>query len=300
MSIFLDPRSGSGELLPYFKPYDVPVEVVQLDAGDAAFCGNGPNGPVLIGYERKVLLDAINSMRDDRFMGEQLPKLLDQYGLSITIILEGIWRAGPESGAIEIKGYDRGAGGYKKSTWVPVQTGSRWVMYRELDHWLSTLEHKISFEAGRQFNVVRTADEAQTAAYLVSRYKWWNDKEWEKHDSYKTIYSPDVPNPPGRKGFSIPRPGPVEEVACRFPGVREKAWSFGKRFESVHQMVNANETELESVEGIGKKGAATIYGWIRAKNGVVFVEPEPTDNGTKVRRRRGGSKTKTGGWDDQV
>lgn len=255
--IFLDPRSGSGELAPYFRPYDVPVELVQLDAADAAFCGNGPDGTnPLIGFERKVLTDAISSMRTERFMGEQLPKLLELYPLSITIVLEGIWRAGPATGAIEVKGYGRGE-------WIPVRVGSRPVMHRELDHWLATLEHKISYECGRQFSVVRTADEEQTVAYIVSRYKWWNDKAWEDHKSYKVIYAQEVPNAPGRRGFNLPKPGPVEEVACRFPGVREKAWSFGKQFRSVYEMVTASAKELGEVEGIGKKGASRIYDWLR-------------------------------------
>ena len=272
MSIFLDPRSGSGEVLPYFKPYDVPVESdVQLDAGDFAFCGNGPDGSTpLIGFERKVLTDAISSMRSERFMGEQLPKLLAQYPLSIAIVLEGIWRAGPDSGAIEVKGYGRGE-------WIPVKVGSRYVMHRELDHWLATLEHKIGFETGRQFSVVRTSDPAQTAAYIVSRYKWWNNKSWEEHDSYKVIYSPEVPHPPGRRGFVIPQPGPVEEVACRFPGVREKAWNFGRRFESVYDMVNADQKELGEVDGIGKKGASRIYEWLRKRT----TRPGSANNGAQ-------------------
>lgn len=140
-------------------------------------------------------------------------------------------------------------------------------MYRELDHWLATIEEKLSYETGRQFRVVRTSDPAQTAAYVVSRYKWWNDKEWDEHDSYKVIYSPDVPNPSNlrRSGFSLPQPGPVEEVACRFPGVREKAWNFGKVFDNVVDMVNADPKRLEEVEGIGKKLATRTYEWLRRR-----------------------------------
>lgn len=261
MTIMLDPRSGSGEVLPYFKPYDVPVDdTVQLDAGDFAFCGNGPGGDTpLIGFERKVLTDAISSMRTERFMGEQLPKLLAMYPMSITIIVEGIFRAGPQSGAIEVKA--------RGGDWFSVRVGPRSVMYRELDHWLATIEEKLSYETGRQFRVVRTADPAQTAAYVVSRYKWWNDKEWDEHDSYKVIYSPDVPNPSNlrRSGFSLPQPGPVEEVACRFPGVREKAWNFGKVFDNVVDMVNADPKRLEEVEGIGKKLATRTYEWLRRR-----------------------------------
>lgn len=243
----LDPRIGSGELLASFKPYDVDVEVVQLDAADIAHAGNGPDGPCLVGYERKIVTDLVASMRSDRLSGSQLSRLLEQYQFP-HIIVEGIWQAG-DNGEIEVRG------GAKH--WIPLRVGSRSVLYREVDHYLATLENRVGV------NVVRTSNKAQTVAYLVSRYKWWNDKEWDKHDSFKAIYNPPVPRQPGRVGFSMPQPGPVEQFAAILPGIREKAWAAGKKFDTIHDMVNASQKELSGVDGIGKVLAERIWKWLR-------------------------------------
>src|SRR5262245_60611921 len=234
--IWLDPRVGSGELLPYFKPYDVDVEVQQLEYGDACFWGEGVEGPTLIGVERKVSNDLVASMRSNRFSGHQLPGLLETYTWTY-LVVEGIWQAG-KTGEIEVI-----ANGGK---WVSLHTGSRTVLYREVDHYLSTLEHKCGL------NIVRTSNRGQTVAWLVSRYKWWQ-KEWRKHDSDEAIYAPYEERANGRRASFVPRrAGPVEVVASQFPGVDRKAYSLGKRFKSVRELVNANVKEFEEVDGIGK------------------------------------------------
>ncbi len=248
MTILLDPRVGSGELLPYFKPYDVEVTVESLSFGDAAWWGCGPDGYCLIGVERKVIADMISSMRSDRLSGFQLPGLLETYAYTY-LIVEGIWRANPD-GYIEVISHNG---------WIPVRVGPRSVMYRELDHYLATLEHVCGL------TVAMTTDPQRTAAWIVSRYKWW-EKEWDKHDSYRSIYAPGPPNEHGhsRRGSlsPMPKPGPVELVASQIPGVDKKAWAFGRVFKTVRDLVTATPERLEDVDGIGKKGADRIYRWL--------------------------------------
>ena len=91
--ILLDDRTGSGELLPLFRPYDAPVELARLDFGDACWLGNGATGPELVGVERKTIHDLVSSMRSKRLSGYQLPGLLRTYDW-VYLLVEGVWRCG--------------------------------------------------------------------------------------------------------------------------------------------------------------------------------------------------------------
>lgn len=248
--IWLDPREGSKELLPYFKPYDVPVELQQMAAGDLAFWGNGADGPVLVGIEHKTIHDLISSMRTNRLSGHQLTGLLETYAF-IILIVQGIWRCG-KTGEIEVH-----VGARK---WITLRIGSRSVLYREVEHYLATLEHRVGV-------VVKfVPDYEQSVAFIVSRYKWWTEKDWYKHDSFEAIYAPYEDKIASRRGtFTRRTVGPVELVAAQMPGVSKKAYEFGKLFKSVEAMVNADEKQLAAVDGIGKKGANRIYHWLRGR-----------------------------------
>lgn len=244
--ILLDPRIGSGELLPYFQPYGVEVEVQHLDYGDCCWWGQGHDGPVLVSAERKIITDLIASMRSNRLSGHQLPGLLDTYAFTY-ILIEGNWRSG-EGGAIEIP---------TRGGWIPLRVGSRSVLFREVDHYLATLDHRVGL------SILHSSNKEQTVAQIVSRYHWWQ-KDWYKHDSFEAIYAPYETARQSRRGTFVQRKvGAVELVASQFPGVSKKAFGFGKVFGSVQELVNAKIEELEKVEGIGKKGAKAIHAWLR-------------------------------------
>lgn len=248
MSIWLDPRIGSGELLPYFKPYDVQVDIQPLTFGDMMWWGNGHDGPVLVGVERKVITDLVSSMRSNRLSGFQLPGLMDTYAW-VYLVVEGVWQAGDSGEVVVLAGRN----------WVPLRVGSRSVMYTEIDHYLATLEHRCGI------TVKYTNSPKQTAAWLVSRYKWWTDKDWNKHDSFEAIYTPELDTRlAGRRGsFTRRVAGPVEVHAAQLPGVSKKAYAFGKAFGTVHEMVNADEKAYVGIEGVGKVLAGRIYRYWR-------------------------------------
>lgn len=252
MTILLDPRVGSGELLRHFKAFDVPVELTPLEFGDVAFSGSGPNGVALIGIERKILPDLVSSMRSKRLSGHQLPGLMSSYDY-VCLVVEGVWRCG-SGGEVEwLWGRD----------WRPVKVGNKFILYRELDHYLSSLEHICGV------TVQQTQDEMRTVAWIVSRYHWWNDKDWSQHHSHEQIYSPELSQNSNGRGhkpsFRYRTVGAVEQVAARFPGVDRKAWAFGKEFKSVVEMVNAERVRLMEVDGVGKVMAERIYRWVRGE-----------------------------------
>lgn len=248
MSILLDDRIGSKELLPYFKPYDIEVSLGHLDFADAMFWISGPgNKQCMVGVEIKNIFDLVSSMRSNRLSGHQLPGLLDLYEF-VVIVVMGIYKVGDDGELVVLKGKE----------WIALRTGNKPILWREVSNYLTTLEFKCGVI------VKQTTGLKETAAYIVSLFHWGNDKEWDKHDSHNAIYIPDIADNPTRRGsFTRKTVGPVELVASCLPGVSRKAWEFGKRFKTVAGMVQASEKELESVEGIGKTGARKIYNWLR-------------------------------------
>lgn len=238
--ILLDRRVGSAELMPYFGPYDVEVVEGELEFGDMAWWGEHDNKPLVIGVERKVIGDLINSMRSNRLSGHQLPGLLTTYDV-VYLLVEGVWRPSKE-GVIEVP---------VKGGWRPMIQN---VLYREVEHYLATLEHECGV------NVIYTDSRYETAAWAVSRYKWWQKK---KHDAHKAIYV--APVEADNKRFRFSKAGPVETFASILPGVSKKAYGFGKVFRTIEEVVGADVKKLQEVEGVGAKGAKRIWEWVRGK-----------------------------------
>lgn len=184
----------------------------------------------MVGVERKTVHDLVQCMRDKRFSGYQLPGLLRTYDW-VYLVVEGVTRAG-KSGALEFLHH---------RDWLVLRVGSRSILYREVDHFLATMQHVCGL------TVKETGSQEQTAAYVVSRYHWWTDKLWAQHDSYREIYAP-VSEQKNRRGFVIRQPRLVEKVASQLPGLDKGAWSVARKFGSTLRLVNASVEELEGVK----------------------------------------------------
>lgn len=250
--ILVDPRRGSGELVTggFFKPYDVPVTLTQLEFGDFAFYGNGPdNEAVMVGFERKVLSDMVTSMRDGRLSGHQLPGLFNGTYAVVHIVVEGVWRCG-RGGLIETRfGKEWGAYGRNKR-------GGKPVLFRELDGYLATLQYK------RGVVVAYTGYPDQTAAYVVSRYKWWNEKVWEQHRSDEQIYAPFVTTVGARRaGFGGGRTVPVvEKMIAQLVGVDAAAYSIARQYPTMESLMEASIPQLAAtpIDQHGKGGKRVV------------------------------------------
>lgn len=250
--IILDPRVGSGELLDHFANYDVEVRSKHIDFGDAWFWGNGDDGPVKIGVERKGIKDLVSSMRSDRLSGFQLRGLVNTYAW-VYLLIEGVYRCSNE-GVVEIFGGRSRMGG---AMWSPLTINGAAISFREVNHYINTLQCKCGII------VDYTGSDKETVAWLVSQYKWW-EKPWDKHDAHEVIYAPYEHILPGRRGGWVQKEiGPIELVAAQYPKVSKKAFNFRKHFKSARQMANAEVKELTKVEGIGKDIAKLIFDWWR-------------------------------------
>lgn len=253
--ILVDSRIGSKEVLPCFAPYDVPAELAELEFADFMFIGNGPEGLASIGMERKVLSDMVKSMRDKRLQGYQLKGLFDTFTM-VYLIIEGRWRCG-SSGAIEVWKWDVKL---RKMTWQTYYAGNRPILYRELSHFISTLANKY----GWKFRYERTEDKDQTAAFVVSEYKWWNDKEWHQHTSDEAIYSgkydPQQQTSTSRVGYSNRTVSQLEIWMAGIKGVDRAAYPIARAYGSMEKLMLASVEELSEirVEQMAKGGKKLV------------------------------------------
>lgn len=252
--ILLDPRQGSGELLPLFSPYGVQVveeklEVPGVSLGDMAFYGHGEDGRVSVGIERKRLSDMVGSMRTKR-VNWQLDGLCQNYDY-VWIVLEGIWGVGSEGEIVVPR-----RGGMRPF----VHTG-RTVLYRELMGFLTTMKLKCGTETGNHVRVEKTGTPQETVAFVVGLYRWF-EKPWRQHRSHEAVYGGREAGQGGGRGkggrarFHRREVPFVEHVAGRIPGIGTGAKEIGEAFGSVKEMVEAGVEDWREIEfsQFGKTG----------------------------------------------
>jgi ERCC4-type nuclease len=251
--LLVDPQGPKGAfLLEPLQQAGLPAVLAdpQLTAGDLAFCGRGIGGQsVNIGIEFKRLdsssTDLAQSLRSGRLSGEQLPKLLGEKGAYDTawLLVEGVWRTDPKSGLVTAyKGKHRG--------WQAIpgkMPGS------ELEKRLLTLE----LLGGLHVRFTNTR--ADSIRFIGSLYRWWTDRDMDKHVSHLAVH--DAPS------FR-----PVSDVAAalmRWPGVGYKAAAAAEaRFKgSVVRAAQASDVEWAALDIGGKKfgraRAEKLVTWLR-------------------------------------
>jgi ERCC4-type nuclease len=269
--IFIDPRFGSeqkgarashrevAELLPKLG---IDVEPLGMEYGDFAWFGNGPDGPIPIGVELKTVPDFVSSMLSGRLGDHQVPGLLDTYR-RVYLIIEGEYQVQP-SGLLEVPG--------RGGRWVPVHAGSRPVFWPDTEKFLAGLE-----EAG--IRVRRTLESAETAN-VIGRvlYSFWA-KDYDKHTSIGGLYKPPF--------MQLVREDPTTHrlrlVASSLPGIghgRSKA--VAQKFRSIRQMVNAEASEWEEIEGIGRTIGEDV---VKAVCEEIPIRSEAVSNGCVPARR---------------
>ncbi|KKN04284.1 hypothetical protein LCGC14_1098870 [marine sediment metagenome] len=233
----LDSRIGSKHLVTSLKALGLPVSLELLDFGDAAFLGNGPTGPVMVGIELKNLNDLLSSARSGRLVGRQLPGMLDDYELC-WLFVEGEYRPNPETGRLQVK----------RRKWVDLHEGHRGWMYREVDSFLTTLEVILGVR------IQQTTSSGHTAMCMANLYRWWQ-KDWADHHAHEAY---DESRRPGQL-VSMTAPTLCHEVAIKLPGVGyRKAQRVAKTFGTTRKMVNAARKDWLAIEGIGRVIAERI------------------------------------------
>jgi ERCC4-type nuclease len=235
--IFVDPRHGSGkrrshDIGPALDTFDVPHESQLLDSGDACFFGNGPDGPIKVGIELKVIPDFVSSMLSGH-LADQLERMHEDGYQRIYVIIEGVFRASRRSGLLEVP---------RGKRWLPLFTGSRPVTWIDVERYITGLE-----EQG--VRVRRTRTPYETAKVIASvLYAWWS-KQYDEH-SLNTLYVPET--------FSLTR---EDEVTRRIRRVLKsmkvgisdgRSKAVAEHFGSIYGFVTADEGAWAGIEGVGK------------------------------------------------
>lgn len=166
--ISCDPRAGSKDLLDPLQKRGLPVELKQMEFGDLAFIGNGPNGrPVSIGIEHKTLSDMLSCLATSRFTGHQMPGLRRQYE-SAWLLVENRWLVDQEGYLMMLR-----RGGLERLAWGRGNGMQRRTLQKHL--------MSIEFCAGIHVRLTETREE--TLDWIHSLYSWWTGKEFEQHGS---------------------------------------------------------------------------------------------------------------------
>lgn len=241
--VTIDPRAGSGELAKYFDRVFVPYQLKEQQFGDFSFEGHCARGPGMIGIERKTIPDMLACMVSARFVGKQLPGMLECYEQSY-LVVEGITRPHPTEGILQI-GTENQQGGIR---WVNCNVFTRYPMkWRAFDGFLTTLEHS-------KLKVRRTDNQMMTVNTIASLYHWYRDKKWSEHDSLRGLYSEPY------KYFSLEdKSSIVRRVAKEFQGIGvDKSLSVHMKFPTVWDMITALREDWLSIPGIGDTIADSV------------------------------------------
>lgn len=239
--MLVDDRTGSRDLMGYEPVRSVGL-LCRLDSADVAITGNGPDGPILVGIEVKSVWDVLNSANTGRLQATQIPAMLATYDVN-WLLYYGGHRAG-RNGILEVQ---------RRGKWEPVKLGSRPVPYGYLEAMLIDIS-----TVG--VSVHRALDVAEASAWLGVLYRWWS-KPWDKHHGMRTLDK--------SRGISL-MPGMTAEVlqmtkvAAALPGVGfERAVAAANHFDSVQDMINADEAEWALVPGVGKVVANAVVRAVR-------------------------------------
>ena len=238
--ILVDPRAGSGmadrggDLLPYILAQKQKAEKSMLAAGDACFEGNGKEGRILIGIERKRLSDILNCVDDARY-AQQRVVLKQMYRINF-LIIEGVWK--PDS----VTGYLMECIQYL--TWKPYRYRSQMVRYSKLFRYL------ISVQLGGT-PVVITRDIEHTAYNIVEIYQYFQ-KRWEDHTSLIEVQKMSIPD-------MNSRPSLVRRWASDLDGVGVKySLEADQLFPSAYDLATGDEFSWLKIKGIGVATAQDI------------------------------------------
>ncbi len=233
MTILVDDREGSKELADLLKD----ALLVRLEYGDCAFEGNGPNGKVTIGVERKRVNDLIQSINSGRLSGHQLPGLLETY-YKTYLLVEGMWRANRRDGTVEV---------FRHGKFKPL--GSSRFTSKRIWGYLTALN------ASTGVTVFITTDMVETVLVIEELEHWWN-QGWEKHVSHLMVNKLSPPSAYMKPG----KPSLIRRLALELPGIGyDRVAEVEKKFKTVGRMWEANEKEWQEVEGIGKITAKNAW-----------------------------------------
>jgi ERCC4-type nuclease len=227
MALQIDNRRGSAELAKYIS---VPYELTRMDFADFCFVGNGPDGPVNIGIERKTIRDLLSSINTGRLSGHQLIGLANSYDY-IYIVVDGAFKA-KSDGLLRVP--------CGQGNWTTLKLGDRPVHKSMIDNYFNNLFAVLGIS--HEF----TNSPMQTGMWVSATYKWWN-KKWTEHKAHLDFH---VTKP---RRVMMSKPTTLHRMIKEIEGVGwDKGLVVSRAFNSMAEIVMAEEKDISKGRGIGK------------------------------------------------
>lgn len=245
--ILIDNRAGNFRLRDSCKELQtlvhrigVPAELAQLEFGDACFDGNGPDGQVMIGVERKTLSDMLNCIDDSRYTAHQRPGMMAMYRYNF-LFVEGLWKPDIQTGyMMEFVG---------SMTWRPYRYRTQFTRYHKLFRYLLSVQL-----AGTP--VILTRDLEHTAFNLCELYHYFS-KKWENHTALMETQKLNMPSLTGKPSLVRRWSSELEGVGVKLSLEAEKV------FPNPFALASADEEQWMKIPGVGYKLAKAIVKAIR-------------------------------------
>lgn len=253
MSVSVDPRTGSGELLRDLQRAGLPAVLRHLSSADFAFTGNGPAGLVRVGIERKTVSELLGCVHSSTRFDEQVAKLVKGYDHR-WLLVEGTCL--PEKNGI-----------LRHGRVVRSRHGEFLIVFREAGFGATRhlYENFTKFQFTKQIKTRllrgQTASPEETVAWLAALYRWYQ-KPWKSH---KSGYTVDETKPD--EAILTPRTL-KRRLANQLPGVAwDRSLKVDAYFPTIRSMFEADERQWQEALGIknGKKLARSIVAAIRGE-----------------------------------
>jgi ERCC4-type nuclease len=249
MTLYVDKRAGSRELVAPLRRLKIPVEIGQYDS-DVEFLGEGPDGPLPIGIEHKTISDCLTSLSDGRLTGTQIPRMLDVYG-RVYLIIEGRTRVAHD-GILEVE--------LNSGRWVSAygRTGNGWTC-REF---FGRLDSIAEFTGVR---ILMTPSLEDSAARIAGLYHWWQ-KDYDTHASWRAWDQSREQRP---QNTLLPTSRlPLAHRAARelYNVGQDKAGQIAAHFGSVGNMALATAEDWSRVSWVEKIRSGPNRGGIKRKH----------------------------------
>jgi ERCC4-type nuclease len=282
MTIFVDYRDKqdkAGPIIPILQQYIVPQSLVQetdLNGGDIAFVGEGPNNSIIrFGIEIKHAGDVLQCIEDNRFSDEQLPKLHQDYD-HYWLLIEDDLKPQPGTGVLMVKipntrsrvrarirvgkQMTPAQSAEKNGRWVPALFGAkRTMLYSTMMKWLIEMQYMAGV------SLWRTKSRDETAQWIIANYLLWQ-KPWDKHKALRGFHNRHQ----GKMMYMNPEMKKLAKFICGFDGIAfERAVVLARKFKSIEDFCLADEKDYiirdtfiesgaEKTVSIGPKIAASI------------------------------------------
>lgn len=251
---------GSAELRDIIRRYGVNCERQELDYADACFEGNGPDGQVLIGIERKKIDDILKCVDTGRLSGHQAVGMRRMYRFKF-VLVEGVWKPDTRTGLL----LEERVKPDRTVFWSYQRPGGGRVMYAKLRRFLFSVQMS-------GIPVIYTRDIAHTCYDIVELYHWFQ-KRWREHTSMEQMhrgYSWQHETKHHEELMVIPsisrKPPLVRRWAAELDGVGVKLSADAQRiFRTPLDLANADEGDWVRIPGVTMPHAKKIVKQIIGK-----------------------------------